>query len=143
MKLLLMLLIMAASIYSQDVVHRWKQLVIDDKEKVWYDQSMTDSIKGSKMNIWILQMHKPPLTGEGIKGEVYRSKTFYAINLKTAKYGILNVIYYDVANKEMYNFKYNIDDYPETLKYTYPITEKSFLFVLLKEIFNKSPDKTN
>jgi len=143
MKLILMLLVMAASIYSQDVVHRWKQLVIDDKEKVWYDQSMTDSIKGSKMNIWILQMHKPPLTGEGIKGEVYRSKTLYAINLKTAKYGILNVIYYDVANKEMYNFKYNIDDYPETLKYTYPITEKSFLFALLKEIFNKSPDKTN
>jgi hypothetical protein len=143
MKLILMLLVMAASIYSQDVIHRWKQLVIDDKEKVWYDQSMTDSIKGSKMNIWILQMHKPPLTGEGIKGEVYRSKTLYAINLKTAKYGILNVIYYDVANKEMYNFKYNIDDYPETLKYTYPITEKSFLFALLKEIFNKPGDKTN
>src|ERR1035437_100913 len=143
MKLIVMLLVMAASIYSQDVVHRWKQLVIDDKEKVWYDQSMTDSIKGSKMNIWILQMHKPPLTGEGINGEVYRSKTLYAINLKTAKYGILNVIYYDVANKEMYNFKYNIDDYPETLKYTYPITEKSFLFALLKEIFNKPGDNTN
>jgi hypothetical protein len=143
MKLIVMLLVMAASIYSQDVVHRWKQLVIDDKEKVWYDQSMTDSIKGSKMNIWILQMHKPPLTGEGINGEVYRSKTLYAINLKTAKYGILNVIYYDVANKEMYNFKYNIDDYPESLKYTYPITEKSFLFALLKELFNKPGDKTN
>ena len=143
MKFVLMLLVMAASIYAQDVVHRWKQLVIDDKEKVWYDQSMADSIKGNKMNIWILQMHKPPLTGEGINGEVYRSKTLYTINLKTAKYGILNVIYYDVANKEMYNFKYNIDDYPETLKYTYPITEKSFLFALLKELFHKPGDNPN
>ena len=143
MKFVLMLLVMAASIYAQDVVHRWKQLVIDDKEKVWYDQSMTDSIKGNKMNIWILQMHKPPLTGEGIKGEVYRSKTLYAINLKTVKYGILNVIYNDVTNKEMYNFKYNIDDYPENLKYSYPITEKSILFTLLKELFNKPGDKTN
>ena len=88
-------------------------------------------------------MHKPPLTDEGIRGEVYRSKTLYAINLKTVKYGILNVIYYDVTNKEMYNFKYNIDDYPENLKYTYPITENSFLFVLLKELFDKPGDKTN
>jgi hypothetical protein len=143
MKLILMLLVITANIYAQEHVQMWKPLVIDDKEKVWYDQSMTDSIKGNKMNIWILQMHKPPLTGEGINGEVYRSKTLYAINLKTAKYGILNVIYYDVANKEMYNFKYNIDDYPETLKYTYPITEKSFLFALLKELFNKPGDKTN
>ena len=143
MKLILMLLVITANIYAQEHVQMWKPLVIDDKEKVWYDQSMTDSIKGSKMNIWILQMHKPPLTGEGINGEVYRSKTLYAINLKTAKYGILNVIYYDVANKEMYNFKYNIDDYPENLKYTYPITENSFLFTLLKELFNKSGDKTN
>ena len=143
MKLILMLLVITANIYAQEHVQMWKPLVINDKEKVWYDQSMTDSIKGSKMNIWILQMHKPPLTGEGINGEVYRSKTLYAINLKTAKYGILNVIYYDVANKEMYNFKYNIDDYPETLKYTYPITENSFLFTLLKEIFNKTGEKSN
>ena len=143
MKLILMLLVITANIYAQEHVQMWKPLVIDDKEKVWYDQSMTDSIKGSKMNIWILQMYQPPLTDEGIKGEVYRSKTLYAINLKTAKYGILNVIYYDVANKEMYNFKYNIDDYPETLKYTYPITEKSILFAFLKEIFNKPRDNTN
>jgi len=143
MKLILMLLVITANIYAQEHVQMWKPLVINDKEKVWYDQSMTDSIKGSKMNIWILQMHKPPLTGEGINGEVYRSKTLYAINLKTAKYGILNVIYYDVANKEMYNFKYNIDDYPETLKYTYPITENSFLFALLKELFNKTGEKSN
>ena len=143
MKFILMMLVMAATIYAQDNVHRWKPLVIGDKEKVWYDQSMTDSIKGSKMNIWILQMYQPPLTDEGIKGEVYRSKTLYAINLRTAKYGILNVIYYDVTNKEIYNFMYNIDDYPENLKYSYPITEKSILFALLKEILNKPGDNTN
>ena len=143
MKFIMVLLIMAATIYAQDNIHRWKPLVIGDKDKVWYDQSMTDSIKGSKMNIWILQMYQPPLTDEGINGEVYRSKTLYAINLRTAKYGILNVIYYNVTNKEMYNFKYNIDDYPENLKYSYPITEKSILFALLKEILNKPGDNTN
>lgn len=143
MKFILIMLVMAATIYAQDNIHRWKPLVIGDKEKVWYDQSMTDSIKGSKMNIWILQMYQPPFTDEGINGEVYRSKTLYAINLRTAKYGILNVIYYDVTNKEMYNFKYNIDDYPENLKYSYPITEKSILFALLKEILNKPGDNTN
>ncbi len=143
MKFILLMLIVAGNIYAQENAHRWKPLVIDGKEKVWYDQSMTDSIKGSKMTIWILQMHKPPLIEEGIKGEVYRSRTLYAINLKTAKYGILNVIYYDATDKEMYNFKYDIDGYPDNLKYTYPITEKSILFALIKELFNKPGEKTN
>jgi hypothetical protein len=143
MKFILILLLAAGSMYAQENVHRWKPLVIDDKEKVWYDQSMTDSIKGSKFNVWILQMYRPPLTAEGIIADIYRSKTLYTINLKTVKYGILNVIYYDVSNKELNNFKYNLEAYPDELKYTYPITEKSILFTLLKEVLTKPGDKTN
>jgi hypothetical protein len=141
MKIFLFLILLPLFIHAQDIIHRWKPLVINDKEKVWYDQSMVDSIKGDKLDIWILQMHKPPLSHEGIQGEVYRSKTLYTINLKNVKYGIVKVIYYDLTNKEMYNFKYNISDYPDNLKYTYPITENSFLFAFLKEIFNKGGSK--
>jgi hypothetical protein len=143
MKYILILLLVTGSMYAQENVHRWKPLVIDDKEKVWYDQSMTDSIKGSKFNVWILQMYRPPLTAEGIIADIYRSKTLYTINLKTVKYGILSVIYYDVSNKELNNFKYNLEAYPDELKYTYPITEKSILFTLLKEVLTKPGDKTN
>jgi hypothetical protein len=129
--------------YAQEGIHRWKPLVINDKEKIWYDQSMVDSLKGDKLNIWILQMYKQPLTYEGIVGDVYRSKILYAINLKNVKYGILNAIYYDISNKEMYNFNYNINNYPDDLKYTYPITENSFLFTLLKEIYTNKGTQTN
>ncbi|MDR3611428.1 MAG: hypothetical protein P4L27_12750 [Ignavibacteriaceae bacterium] len=143
MKFLLMLLVATAFAYAQEGIHRWKPLVINDKEKIWYDQSMLDSLKGDKLNIWILQMYKQPLTYEGIVGEVYRSKIQYAINLKNVKYGILNAIYYDISNKEMYNFNYNINNYPDDLKYTYPITENSFLFTLLKEIYANKGTQTN
>ena len=56
MKIILILLIITANMYAQEHVNMWKPLVVNDKEKVWYDQSMTDSIKGNKMNVWILQI---------------------------------------------------------------------------------------
>ncbi|MGE5458100.1 MAG: hypothetical protein ACM3RX_07080 [Methanococcaceae archaeon] len=118
-------------------VHRWKPLSISEKEKIWYDAAMVDSVKGDKLNMWILQMHKPPLTFENIKGEIYRSKTLYTISLKTVRYGIKQVVYYDVTNKEISSFDYPIDSYPDNVKYTYPIMENSFLYTLLKELFHK------
>ena len=143
MKFLFMLLFVSASLYAQEGIHAWKSIVINDKEKAWYDQSNADSIKGGKLNVWVLQMYKPPLTAEGIKGGVFRSKILYSINLKTAKYGIMHVIYYDANNKEMNNFKYDIDAYPESLRYSYPITEQSILFTLIKQIFNKTGENSN
>lgn len=117
--------------------HRWKPLSISDKEKIWYDASMVDSIKGDNFNIWILQMHRPPLKYDNINSEIYRSKTLYAISLQTVKYGILNAVYYDVTNKEIANYKYDIVNYPDNIKYTYPILENSFLYTLIKELFGK------
>jgi hypothetical protein len=143
MKVILFVIFIATSIYAQNLTPLWKPLVIDDKEKIWYDQSTLDSLKGDKLDIWILQMYKPPLYYEGIQGEVYKSKILYVINLKNVKYGILHAIYYDITDQEMYNFNYNINDYPDDLKYTYPITENSFLFTLLKELYNKKEIHSN
>jgi hypothetical protein len=141
MKLFLMVLVSVVALYAQENTHTWKPLIVNDKERMWYDQAMTDSMKGDKMTVWIMQLYKPPLTAEGINGPIYRSKTLYAINLKSVKYGILNVVYYDAKGKEMNNFKYNINDYPEDLKYTYPITESSFLYNLVKEVFMRRNNK--
>jgi hypothetical protein len=143
MKLYLIIIFSALSIFGQEYTHRWKPLVIDEKEKIWYDQSMVDSTRGSRIDIWILQMYKPPLTFEGISGEVYRSKTLFTIDLKTVKYGIRDVVYYDVTNKEIQNFHYDIDKYPDNIKYSYPIMENSFLFTFIKEIYGKSGETSN
>ena len=143
MKLFLIIIFSALAMYCQEDIHRWKPLVINEKEKIWFDQSMLDSTRSNKIDMWILQMHRPPLTFEGIDGEIYRSKTLYTIDLKTVKYGIRDVVYYDVTNKEIQKFHYDIDKYPDNYKYTYPIMENSFLFKLIKEIFGKTGENSN
>ena len=56
--------------------HVWKVLNLDSGEKIWYDTSALDTIKGDRFDIWILEVHRPPKTFEGFDGEVFRSKHF-------------------------------------------------------------------
>ena len=131
---------------QQDEQHVWKVVNADDGSKFWYDASALDTIKGDKFNIWILETHQPPINYEGIEGNVFRSKTLYTINLTTVKYGILKVRYYDLTNKEIFRFDYDSPLPPESIRYTYPITDRSLLFYLIEELYgpkNKNSKKKN
>ena len=84
----------------------------------------------------MLEVHTPPLRSEGIDGEVYRSKTLYAINLTTVRYGIMKIRYYDVKNIEIYSFDYDTPPPPtDALKYPYPVLEDSPIYQIIKELF--------
>ena len=120
---------------QQEEQHVWKVVNAADGSKFWYDASSLDTIKGDKFNIWILETHQPPIKFEGIKGEVFRSKTLYAINLTTVKYGILKIRYYDSSNKEIFRFDYDNPLPPESIRCTYPITDQSILFYLIEELY--------
>ncbi len=122
------------SLYSQTDQHRWKPLIVSESQKFWYDGLTLDKMEGDKADIWVLQMHKPPLTFDGIKGEILRSKTLYAIDLKTVRYGIQEVVYFDAANKELYRHNYANVKLEDKYKYTYPVLEDSFMYALVKEI---------
>jgi len=115
--------------------HVWKVVNADDGSKFWYDVSTLDTTKGNKLNVWILETNQPPKQYEGIDGDVFRSKTLYAINLVTVKYGILKVRYYDRNNQEIFSFDYDNPMPPESIRYPYPITDNSLLFYLLKELY--------
>ncbi|MEJ2103425.1 MAG: hypothetical protein P8X47_02475 [Ignavibacteriaceae bacterium] len=115
--------------------HVWKVVNAADGSKFWYDASALDTINGDRFNVWILETHQPPVKYEGIDGEVFRSKTLYAINLTTVKYGILKIRYYDSVNKEIFKFDYDNPPPPESIRYTYPITDNSLLFYLIEELY--------
>ncbi|MBZ0200934.1 MAG: hypothetical protein K8H86_13770 [Ignavibacteriaceae bacterium] len=131
---IILILSVSFSLSAQTDVHRWKPLIVNDSEKMWYDALMLDKMEGDKLDMWVLQMHKPPLKFDGIKGEIYRSKILYAINFKTVRYGIEKVVYYDAANQELYKHDYESASLPENVKYTYPILEDSFMYALVKEV---------
>lgn len=124
--------------------HRWNKLETNDNKKLWYDVSDIDSIEGDRFDIWVLEVHTPPLKSEGIDGEIYRSLLLYSINLTSVRYGIMKIRYYDVKNKELFAFNYDTPPPPtDALRYPYPILEESPVYAIVKELFKYRKGKTN
>ncbi len=143
--LIVLLFLFGDSVYAQSEYLHWNPLIINESQRIWYDESSLDTLHFEKFNIWILQMHKTPLQFEEIPGKIYRTKIQYAVDLNADKYGILKVVYYGINNKEIYNFDYHIDSYPDSIKYTYPISDNSFMKLLIgkiKKSDNKEPSIT-
>jgi len=139
--ILITLLSLISILAQEEEQHVWKVVNASDGSKFWYDASALDTIKGDRFNIWILETHQPPIKYEGIEGEVFRSKTLYAINLTTVKYGILKIRYYDVSNKEIFRYDYDNPPPPESIRYTYPVTDQSMIFYLIEELYGPKGKK--
>jgi|YelNatPaOPRAMG01_1025707.scaffolds.fasta_scaffold00724_16 hypothetical protein len=122
---------------------KWIPLIITQSQRIWYQYPTSDPSNKNKIEVWILQMHQPPLSFQEIKEKIYRSKTLYGINLETGKYGIFRVIYYDIANNVIDDFDYHPDEYPDDMKYSYPIVGNSTLNTLLKKISNSQDNKVS
>ena len=140
--ILITLLSLISILAQEEEQHVWKVVNASDGSKFWYDATALDTIKGDRFNIWILETHQPPIKYEGIEGEVFRSKTLYAINLTTVKYGILKIRYYDVSNKEIFRYDYDNPPPPESIRYTYPVTDQSMIFYLIEELYGPKGKKT-
>ena len=127
---------------QQEDEHVWKKVDADDGTQFWYDSAKLDTMKADRFNIWILETHRPPLSYEDIEGEIYRSKTLYAVNLTSVKYGILKIRYFDMSNRELFRFDYDNPPPPESIRYTYPVTENSLLHHLITELYGPDGVKT-
>lgn len=140
LKYLLLLIVCSSDLLAQDENnHRWNKLDTNSGEQYWYDVSFSDSLNNSNFEVWILQVHTPPLRSEGIEGDVYRSKILYTVNLNSVRYGIKKLRYYDVKNTKLYSFDYDVPPPPtDDLKYPYPILEESPIYAIIKSIFGKN-----
>jgi hypothetical protein len=128
---------------QQEAEHVWKKVDAADGTQFWYDATHLDTMKSDRFNIWILETHRPPLTYTDIEGEIFRSKTLYAVNLTSVKYGILKIRYFDMNNRELYRYDYDNPPPPESIRYTYPITENSLLHHLITELYGPDGVKTS
>lgn len=131
------LCLISVTSFPQQDRQDWKLIEKNQTQKYWYDISGIDSLKKEQFQIWILQEYNPPMVFDEIKGEIHRSKTLYAVNLNSVKYGISKVIYYDKDNNEIASFNYNNSKLSEGVKYSFPITEDSPVFYFIKEYFLK------
>ncbi len=129
------------TVYTQSENIKWEPLVINSTLRVWYNVISVDTNKGEVLNVWILQTHRPPLEFKEINHKVYRTKTEYCINFKYGKYGIKKAVYYGAKNNLLYNFDYHLENYPDSLKYTYPVKDNFFINLLTQKIESKGTEE--
>lgn len=122
---------------AQNNNQQWELLSNEGKEKIWYDESSLDTLRSPKFNVWILEMYNPPLDFQEINSKVFRSKIQYSIDLELMKYGILKVVYFGLNNKTIYDFDYHIENYVDSLKYTYPINDSPLMVKFINQVKKK------
>ncbi|MGD8307189.1 MAG: hypothetical protein PVF17_11085 [Ignavibacteria bacterium] len=122
-----------------DIKHRWKKFDKKSDMQIWYDLSVADTITGNRFDVWILQVHNPPLHSKGIKENIFRSETLYSVNLNSFRYGIMKLQYYDVKNMLLYKFDSDDSLLPTNeLKYPYPILEDSPINLFIETYFENN-----
>jgi hypothetical protein len=119
---------------AQKEKHVWKPLVINENQKVWYDQTQLETINTAKFEIWLLELHRPHLELEGVAKNIMRTKSLFLISLEEYRYSLKEVVYYNPANNQVKSFQYGIDDYDEDIKYAFPITQNSIQQKLIDEL---------
>lgn len=132
--ILYLLSIITINTAGQNTSNNWKPLVIDDTQRMWYDRSQLDTITNPAFDIWILEMHRPTLSLEGISENIMRTKTLYSVDLNSYKYGLKKVVYYDPSNQIIKSFQYDTNSSTQEYKYIFPITENSFMQKLVDEL---------
>lgn len=121
--------------------HKWKPLIVNNAKKIWYDKTNIDTLKGDKFEIWLLEMHIPPVEINGSNTKAFRTMTLYAVDLANVKYGIERITYLDENAKEVCSYNYMINDYEDNLKYSYPVMENSAIHLVIKELFNQKSEQ--
>jgi len=127
------LLLGLSAIHAQPT-HNWKPLILNNTQKIWYDRSQLDTITTPVFEVWLLEMHRPPLSLEGISDNIMRTKTLYIVDLHQYKYGLKQVVYYDPSNQIIKSFNYDTNELTDEYKYIFPITDNSFMQQLVDEL---------
>lgn len=130
----LIMMILSSKVFAQAEPTEWKLLMNNEQQSIWYGDKSIDTLQNSKVNVWVQQLNKPYIEIEGLHGNIYRSLTQYAVDLKLKKYGILKILYYDTHNKKIYNFNYHIDNFEDRLKYSYPAEKDTVLRELVSRL---------
>ncbi len=139
----ILFLLLSCSSFCQMENQRWKPLDSKGKEKIWYDESFLDTLHSENFSVWILRMYNPPLEFKEIDGRIYRTKIQYAVNLKMMRYGMMKAAYFGINNKLISDFDYPINNYPDSLKYSYPVNDNQTLSKVIDIIKKKFSGKSS
>ena len=135
-----LILLLGQASFAQSENHKWKVLFSGAKN-LWYDGSQLDTVTAQQFDIWIIELHKPTLSVDGVKGKISRTKTLYSIDREVWKYGLKKVVYYNNVNTELARYAYENSDSGGTTVYYFPISNNELFDAVFKELDKKGTAK--
>ncbi|MCE1188110.1 MAG: hypothetical protein LWX56_03130 [Ignavibacteria bacterium] len=119
----------AVFITAQSERHNWRALPVAGQH-LWYDAMQLDTIKSNTFEIWVLELHNPQISYEGLKTPINRTKTLYSVDIEKGNYAIKMAVLYDNSMKEIGRFDYTINIPPGVLPAQYPILKSGAIDVI-------------
>ncbi|MGD8779473.1 MAG: hypothetical protein PVH88_11005 [Ignavibacteria bacterium] len=123
-------------IFAQSGDENWVHVSV--VKNILINTNGLDRFQDKDIYVWVMENHSPPLKIESVKGDIYKSKTYYLFNKETRMYSFLEKIYYDEKNNVLKSFSYKRNMDVENFKYNYPVLENSDM----EKILNKCLEYT-
>lgn len=136
MKLVLSLLLFtffSINISSQTDNENWVPVTALNNQHIYIDVYGLESFKGDDIYIWAMQSFNKPLEMEGIKRDIYKTRTYYLINKRLKEYSILEIVFYDEDGNVITSYSYHHDTKIQRYRYNYPIFPGSDMDAILKK----------
>jgi hypothetical protein len=126
------LFILQTNIFSQNIDKDWKKVQSTDR-KIWYYAPSLENVKDKKFTLRIIELYTPPITITYVTQPISKSITEYRVNLNIARYGIVEISYYNSHDKLITHYNYDNPKEQTDYKYTYPITDDNTIVSIIKK----------
>ncbi len=114
-------------------INNEKWVAVSGKNNILINTNGLEKFKGNDIYVWVIENHSPAINIESVKGDIFKSKTYYLINKESQMYSFLEKIFYDQDNNVLKSFSYKRNMEIEKFKYNYPILKDSDM----EKILNK------
>ena len=107
--------------FAQSSTENWIPVITTETQHIYIDVYGLDSFKGDDIYIWAMQNFDKPLDMQGIKRDIYQTRTYYLMNKKLKEYSILEIVFYDEDGNVITSYSYQHDSNIQKYRYNYPI----------------------
>ncbi len=130
---LLLLSFFSIILSAQNSKENWVPVNSGSNQHIYIDVYGLNSFSGDDIYIWAMQNFDKPLDMEGIKRDIYQTRTYYLMNKKLNEYSILEIVFYDEEGNVITSYSYHHDTEIKKYKYNYPIFPGSDMDAILKK----------
>ena len=116
---------------AQSSSENWVSILSEQDKSLYINVTGLSGFQDDEIYVWTLEDTKSSISMEEVDGDIYKIKTYYHINKKLFRYGVVQIIYYDKNNNVLKSYNYNRDTENPDFIYNFPIVKNSDVYKIL------------